>query len=440
VNKISNEKVFILTLITLFSFVKLLLFPEKGNVFVDKSLIDLDYTMTIYFVFLLFCINIFFLVFVNFISKQKLFLSNLIILLNIFIILNIYLFGNINIFKLYILINFLVAFLVFFFIIFLKSNILFSCMYLITNTIILLIYSIIIILNLQFSHRLDVIFKQPNHLGNILAFGILFLSFMILSLKNHFIRLFIWIIVFILSLGLVATLSRGAWLGLGVGFIVGVILSFIYIKNKIEIVKLILYLFVCIIISNIIVNPNRISERFNMSVKNTEISTVNRVTLWKTSIKMIKDHPYFGVGLGNFGDVLEENYKIRFLNGETFSSALNNYLTLAAEAGIPALILYLIIIGYAIYLSIKSIFSKSNIDYNLTSENKYLQGFYNFLYINDFTLVRIGLLAGIISMLVFGLTTYTLTRVYSNLLIWSSFGYIIASDIKNDKSEKEENI
>ena len=150
---------------------------------------------------------------------------------------------------------------------------------------------------------------------------------------------------------------------------------------------------------------------------------MNRVILWKTAVKIIKDHPLIGIGFGNFGDVLDKEYKTEFLNNEGFASALNNYLTLAAETVIPITLLYIFIVVYAIILAMESIKQgKDILEERLNVNNKYLQRVLDFAYIDNY----IGMLAGIISLLVFGLTTYTLTRVYSNLLMWSSLGFIIA--------------
>ena len=434
------EVVFICFIIFFF---KILVFPIKGSGITDTSIFGLNYNLSIFYLLLIFIVSI--ILSILLLRKKKYDCYSMGVFFNLFIILafisNFYANHTYFFYGIFVLNNLFVFFFIYLFVV----NFIIKFNYFIYLFVfILFVYVCVIISNIDFSRRLDVFFMHPNHLGNVLAFGILFLIFLTLSVRNMVMKLIIWSMIFVFSLGLIATISKGAWLGLLFGLIIGIILWFVFnIKNKknnILIFKTLIVLFLFAVISIFIIQPKNINERFDLKVKDTEVSTMNRVILWKTSLKIIKEHPFFGVGLGNFGYVLEKDYKTRFLNGETFSSALNNYLTLAAEAGIPTLILYLIIIGYAIYLSIKSIFSKNNVDYNLISENKYLQGFYNFFYINDFTLVKIGLLAGIISMLVFGLTTYTLTRVYSNLLIWSSFGYIITSDIKDDKSEKEENI
>ncbi|MFO7635341.1 MAG: O-antigen ligase family protein [Caldilinea sp.] len=65
-------------------------------------------------------------------------------------------------------------------------------------------------------------------------------------------------------------------------------------------------------------------------------STVQeRLALWTASIEIIKDHPWLGVGPGNFPTVVGF-YKLSLAN----LTVHNSYLAMAAEAGIPALLLF----------------------------------------------------------------------------------------------------
>jgi len=62
-----------------------------------------------------------------------------------------------------------------------------------------------------------------------------------------------------------------------------------------------------------------------------------RFGYWGAALKMIADHPLLGVGLDNFGDRYSE-YKLP--TGREVKRAHNNYVQLAAEMGIPGLVVF----------------------------------------------------------------------------------------------------
>lgn len=68
-----------------------------------------------------------------------------------------------------------------------------------------------------------------------------------------------------------------------------------------------------------------------------ETSNSQRIEIWKKSALSIIKHPLLGVGIGNFPVVLEQD----LILAKAGSSAHNVYLQIAAEMGIPALILAL---------------------------------------------------------------------------------------------------
>lgn len=80
-----------------------------------------------------------------------------------------------------------------------------------------------------------------------------------------------------------------------------------------------------------------------------ETSNSQRIQIWKDSLRSIKDHPILGVGIGNFPVVLNQKLEL----ARAGSSAHNIYLHIAAEMGIPALILAL----WFIWLLLKRLYS-----------------------------------------------------------------------------------
>jgi O-antigen ligase len=83
------------------------------------------------------------------------------------------------------------------------------------------------------------------------------------------------------------------------------------------------------------------------SMRHQEETFGIRVDLWKAGVKMIRDHPMVGVGPGNYSKVLPRYGQGMLLTRHELA-AHNSYVGIAAEAGIPALALYLLLCAAAI--------------------------------------------------------------------------------------------
>ncbi|MCE5315083.1 O-antigen ligase family protein [bacterium] len=253
-------------------------------------------------------------------------------------------------------------------------------------------------------YRLSILFGHANHLSNVLSFAVIFgFSIVLCAKENKFHGLW-WIPIFLLVLALVHTQSRGAWLG----FIVGLPASVLYLKKNVSKKRLCLSVLVLVIMiatAAISASPAHIAKRFTNHSPDVKYSVGNRLLLWRYTVGIIRTHWLVGTGIASLGDELRRDKSIRFRNKGVFSSAMNNYLTIAVEAGIPTLALYLACLTYACTIAGKNI-----------KGNGIMVG------------INAGLLCGVYSMLVFGLTTYTLPRVYATILVWSALGYVISQD------------
>jgi len=99
----------------------------------------------------------------------------------------------------------------------------------------------------------------------------------------------------------------------------------------------------------------------NRAVSTTEIyndkSISHRLLLWHGAMQMMAEHPLTGVGSGKFGSVFASDYQLSD-HIQIYSTAINDFLTLGAERGIPALASFvssiIIIIVAGIYIGIKT--------------------------------------------------------------------------------------
>jgi putative inorganic carbon (HCO3(-)) transporter len=106
--------------------------------------------------------------------------------------------------------------------------------------------------------------------------------------------------------------------------------------------------------------PAGVRYRFEMTVTHTqqatgatditkrlEPSAANRIRIWRGGLAMVKDHPWWGVGYGAFPRFLSY-----YTGGDIgYIDAHNLYLLIAAEMGIPTLLVFLSMLGLAVYES-----------------------------------------------------------------------------------------
>jgi putative inorganic carbon (hco3(-)) transporter len=167
--------------------------------------------------------------------------------------------------------------------------------------------------------------------------------------------------------GIMVTFSRGGYLAFAAGF--GAISFF---RSKGTLLAMIIGVFILFQFPQFL--PGGIRYRMAQTIEkktstyadvsenlegSLEASSAIRIKIWKAAIEMIKDNPVFGVGYGLFDLMLP-----RYLPGVQMD-AHNTYLILAAEMGIPTLLVFLIIVMVAgiqalmLYYQTKDPFSKA---------------------------------------------------------------------------------
>lgn len=138
------------------------------------------------------------------------------------------------------------------------------------------------------------------------------------------------------------TQSRGSWAGL---FLATVITGLVMLIGKLKIKKLAAGLVIASLVMLIVIGGGIYamskSEHLQPGLKQVQGTLWFRIHLWNITLPVISDNPLFGVGLNNFRKVEEVRY--------FWSSAHNQFLHVAVELGIPALIGYLamlILLGF----------------------------------------------------------------------------------------------
>ncbi|MGI6424547.1 MAG: O-antigen ligase family protein [Tepidanaerobacteraceae bacterium] len=145
------------------------------------------------------------------------------------------------------------------------------------------------------------------------------------------------LVLSIMTLCIVLTFSRGAWLGLAISFIV-----FALIKEP----KLLVILVVIAVLAPIFLPPvvtNRIASIGSLE----DSSNAYRITIWIAALRMIRDYWLNGVGLGL--TAFSRVYRDYMIAGASAVHAHNLYLQICLEMGILGLIalLWLAVKGFS---------------------------------------------------------------------------------------------
>lgn len=197
------------------------------------------------------------------------------------------------------------------------------------------------------STRVGGIFDQPNTLGAFFAYNMFFFLAFFLTYSNSF-KYWLLLIPFLVCFrGIMVTFSRGAYLACAFG---GLMTTFFRSKF--------LFAIAMVLMIAVLVNPAFLPEGIQYRLKQTfsghetistdvadisDKSASSRLVIWQGAIQMIKDKPVLGYGYGVFPKVIG-----LYVPQAKEMDAHNTYLILAAEMGIPALLLFLLVLGMMI--------------------------------------------------------------------------------------------
>lgn len=210
-------------------------------------------------------------------------------------------------------------------------------------------------------------FDQPNpfagYLGLIipLAFGV---ALGLIGARRY--ALFVLAVAAIGAtvMALFFSLSRGAWIGVAAALVVTTIIR----SKRAALLALagasLLALFVLLGQLNLI--PDVVSARFSgvgdyfgfvdvrgVAVNDANFALVERMAHWQAALGMFDDHPWLGVGIGNYAAVYPA-YALPHWD-DPLGHAHNYYLNVLAESGIVGLGAYLVLWGAIFWAAWRSV-------------------------------------------------------------------------------------
>lgn len=150
----------------------------------------------------------------------------------------------------------------------------------------------------------------------------------------------------ILFLALGLAFSRAGYVGAFFGIAAIILLGWKFFDKRIRFVVGAVILIGGIAVFNL---SNAVVSRFFSSFNPSEGSNSERLLNWRQAVKIIQDRPIIGAGVGAYAEALNARALAR-----SSVTAHNTYLDIAAEMGIPALLIWIAILISAIknFLSI----------------------------------------------------------------------------------------
>ena len=258
------------------------------------------------------------------------------------------------------------------------------------------------------SSRVGGLAEQPNMMGAFFVYYMfLFLGFFYLNWQ----KIKSWSLLipfFICFRGIQVTFSRGALLAFAFGLV-----AITFFKNKV------LFFLMCLGILFALFNPEFLPGSMRYAIERTkggeaiydntpfeetiDKSAATRIEVWKGAAQMIKDNPWWGVGYGVFPYAIP-----MYVSGVGEIDAHNTYIIIAAEMGIPVLIVFLLII-FVLFRNVFWLFTRV--------EDRFVKA------------IALGMLGGIAGMLMANMFGSRLNSEEVSAYFWILAGLIIRAQI-----------
>ena len=164
--------------------------------------------------------------------------------------------------------------------------------------------------------------------------------------------------------GIVMSWSRGAWLGFATATLT--VMTVHSGRSRLVLISLVLIMTITGLLSGFGLLPPAISARLAdlgsfigplnlnaVEITDANFSVYERVAHWYAGIAMFADHPWLGVGAGNFSVVYSAYALARWQ--QPLGHAHNIYINIAAETGLVGLLAFLAMWGATFAITLRSI-------------------------------------------------------------------------------------
>ena len=246
--------------------------------------------------------------------------------------------------------------------------------------------------------------------------------------KNTWIRLLSFLMVLILSVGLILSFTRAAWVSLFIALIV-----FMFLKLKINrsilfispfVLSMILLLFSGSIIQTLEANKqdssdNLIEHISSISNISTDASNMERINRWKCALKMFIEKPLFGWGPGTYqfqysSFQLSKDRTVISSNFGDMGNAHSEYLSTLCETGVIGFLSFVTLVLAIVIRAINM--------YYATTDRLH-------------STWLLAIVTALISYFIHGLLNNFLDTDKASVAIWCCVSILIAMDLMNNKKQ-----
>lgn len=172
--------------------------------------------------------------------------------------------------------------------------------------------------------------------------------------------------------------TRGAWLAVAAMLVYYFVLKWNFTKYFLVVSGIVILLFTAYILKDnnyLKYAPNyehtiyhdELADHLSSTFEMEDMSTVERFYRWIAAVHLFKEHPIVGVGpnnfVANYKPYTVTAYETYISENEEKSTVHNYFLLLLTEQGLPALILYILLLCF-ILLSAQKVYNNSSKVYN----------------------------------------------------------------------------
>lgn len=185
---------------------------------------------------------------------------------------------------------------------------------------------------------------HPDGNGTFLAFAFFLPLGLFIESKQLWAKITYLLEMLLILLALMFTYSTGAWIAMLTGM-----LAFVIFVRQIRYSVLLLILIAVLIVIGFTVFPSQLALQLSHASANNESSL--HLGGWQTAVRVIQAFPLFGVGMGDQAYLTRaEPFRVPAQIVPLFEPD-NSYLQWGAEAGIPVMLVFLLLLGYVFWFS-----------------------------------------------------------------------------------------
>ncbi|MBI4734155.1 MAG: O-antigen ligase family protein, partial [Rubrobacteridae bacterium] len=182
----------------------------------------------------------------------------------------------------------------------------------------------------------------------------------------------LFVICAISFLCLLLAYTRGAWFGAAFGLLILIAIGFkSFLSHPVKsgiLVGSFIFLFaaLAIVSANSDNGVLNLMERIKSATKVTEGSAGARIEIWTAALKMVQKNPLLGLGPDTFrlnSEKFETDKYVKDNAGKTVADNAHCYiLQLASGIGVPATLLFFLLVAWSMYVAIRKLFAKDPMD------------------------------------------------------------------------------